>query len=185
MQLGAFRVLRLILEAAVGDGLIAMNPAAKLAMPPSDPDRVGARRVLDETGLAALLNHSGQTLRIETMLRAAAEGGRRRSEICGLRWPDVRLADRGIEARRGYAGRPTKGRRSRIVFCIGETFAERLRLWRVESSAEGASPFGPVCPGRDGGEMHEHTPSPVRIWVPPFAGRLPDVVARNVVVDPA
>lgn len=81
--IGAYRVLRLVLEAAVGDGLIATNAAAKLTMPPADPDRVGARRVLNPAQLWTLLDHPTQTLRIETMLRAAAEGGLRRSEICG------------------------------------------------------------------------------------------------------
>ncbi len=77
----ALAVLRLILSDAKRHGLIPLNPALGLRLPSPE----ARSRVLTEDELVAVLTHPRQTLRIETMLRAAAEGGLRRSEICGLR----------------------------------------------------------------------------------------------------
>jgi integrase len=73
------------------------------------PDREPRHRVLNEAQLVALLSHPKQTLRIETMLRAAIEGGLRRSEIVGLKWTDVDIPNCRIEIRHGYEARTTRG----------------------------------------------------------------------------
>jgi excisionase family DNA binding protein len=90
--------------------------------------------------------------------RAAAEGGLRRSEICGLRWPDVDLKARRLHIRRGYDG-PTKGRRSRTI-SVSPDFVALLDAWFAESVVgQGAAAEGYVWPGTNGGMMHEHTPT--------------------------
>ena len=66
-----------------------------------------------------------------------------------------------IHVRHGYRGRPTKGKRARMIF-IGPTFALRLKLYRAEAIKAGASilhPDVPVWPGRDGSEMGERSPT--------------------------
>jgi integrase len=136
-----------------------VNPAARLTLPPHDPDQGGeARRILTTDQLRLLNEKGSKKLRVRTMLRAAAEGGLRRSEICGLRWPDVDLNTRRLHIRRGYDG-PTKGRRSRTI-SISPGFVALLDAWLAESVVEqGAAADGYVWPGTNGGMMHEHTPT--------------------------
>lgn len=158
--------LRMVLATAVEWGRIAQNPAARHRLPaPETHERQAVERVLDEEHLARLLAAVG-TLRVETMIRAAAEAGLRRGEIVGLRWADVHLAERRLEVRRtvwevgGRRGeRTAKGRRARKV-AISQAFCERLVAWHAESALrETANPSGYVWPGEGGGPMHSHSPS--------------------------
>ena len=83
----AVATLRMILSTAVSWGRITTNPASRLRLPaPDTHTQQRVERVLTESQLACLLDAGPATLRIATMLRAAAEGGLRRGEIIGLRW---------------------------------------------------------------------------------------------------
>jgi integrase len=125
--------------------------------------------MLDEGELARLFSIGATGARVETMLRAAAEGCLRRGEVIGLRWADVDLVARRLQIRRSVwqrAGRTgpeqvvktTKGRRNRQV-AISPTFAQRLSDWYAESVVHGGPEAdGYVWPGRDGRPMHNRSP---------------------------
>jgi integrase len=159
--------LRGILAVAVEWGRLPANPAARLRLPPEETHREqAAERVLDEQQFRRLLAEGTRSPRIQTMLRAAGEGGLRRGELIGLRWPDVDLSARRLDVRRsvwqvgGEKGEKTaKGRRARRV-AISETFAGRLSAWYSASVVEGgADAAGYVWPGRRGQPMDAHTPT--------------------------
>ena len=159
--------LRMILSTAVSWGRIPTNPALRLKLPAPDTERrQSVERVLTEAELTRLLRDGPRTLRVATMLRAAAEAGLRRGEIIGLKWPDVRINERRIEVRRsvwhvdGQVGeRTAKGRRSRRVV-ISEATAALFADWYAESVARGGSdPANYVWPGTRGGPMHAHSPT--------------------------
>jgi integrase len=161
MLRGTVTTLRAILAKGVEwhPSLLPVNPAARLTLPPHDDSEDGdARRILTEQQLRHLLDHGSPKLRVKTMLRAAAEGGLRRGEICGLRWPDVDLKARRLRVRRSYDG-PTKGRRARTI-SISPGFVAALDAWYAESVIrDGADASGPVWPGARGSPMNEHTPT--------------------------
>jgi integrase len=156
---GIVRTLRMVLGIAVDWDLIARNPAARLRLSAPDFEQAPAQKVLTPVQLETLLNHPGNTLRVETMERAAAQAGLRRAELCGARWGDVDFDRNVINVRRGYNGGPTKGKRARAV-PMPAILADRLREWRDESvGATGVHPDAYVWPGRDGAEMAPHTPT--------------------------
>jgi integrase len=115
--------LRMILSTAVSWDRIQVNPAARLQLPaPETHQRQSVERVLTEDQLTRLFTDGPGTLRIATMLRAAAEAGLRRGEIIGLRWGEVHLDERRIEVRRSvwhvdgaWGEKTAKGRRARQV----------------------------------------------------------------------
>ncbi len=111
------------------------------------------------------------------MLRAAAEGGLRRSEICGLRFHDIDLRAGRLEVRRGYNGGPTKGRQARTVH-IGPTFVQRLSAYRAMLPAT-PHPSMPVWPGRGGKELAEHSATQAAARAFARAG-LEDVVLHDL-----
>jgi integrase len=159
--------LRMILATAVRWGRIEQNPASRLRLPaPETHTDQATERVLTEDQLTRLLRDGPGTLRIATLLRAAAEGGLRRGEIIGLRWGDLDTSARRITVRRsvwhldGQVGEKTaKGRRSRVVV-ISQATAELFAKWRTESVVRGgADPGGYVWPGRTGGPMSAHAPT--------------------------
>jgi integrase len=156
---GIIRVLRMALNVAVKWDLIAKNPAAGIQAPKPNQQEATVLKVLTPEQVHALLNHPDNTLRVETMLRAAAHAGLRRAELCGLRWGDIDWDKQFIHVQRGYNDGPTKSGRSREVPINGH-FIERLRAWHEESTTvEGNPADGHVWPGKDGGEMHSHTPT--------------------------
>ena len=159
--------LRMILATAVSWGRIPTNPASRLRLPaPETHEQQRVERVLTEAQLAALFADGPGTLRIATMLRAAAEAGLRRGEIIGLKWPDVRIAERRIEVRRsvwhvdGQVGEKTaKGRRARKA-AISEQTAAMFAEWYAESvTRDGGDPRGYVWPGTNGAPMNAHSPT--------------------------
>jgi integrase len=167
MVVQAVAALRAVLGLAVEWGRIPVNPAARLRLPPSEAHREqAAERVLDEQQLGQLLDRGTRLVRVETMLRAAAEGGLRRGEIIALRWPDVDLATRRLEIRRSVwqvgserGEKTAKGRRARRV-AISEAFAARLGAWYAESVVGGGGDAsGLVWPGRQGRHMDAHSPT--------------------------
>ena len=167
MVVAGVAALRGILATAVEWGLIPTNPAARLRLPAMEThEEQAVERVLDEDQLRHLLEVGATGLRVETMLRVAAEGGLRRGEIIGLRWSDIDVKDRRIEVRRsvwqtyrGKGEKPTKGRRTRRV-AISETFVDRLDAWRTEAIVKlGIALTSYVWPGRDGQAMDAHSPT--------------------------
>jgi integrase len=168
----AVKALRVVLAAAVEWGRLPANPAARLRLPRPQPgEGRAAERVLDEAELRRLLEVGAPTVRIETMLRAAAEAGLRRGEVIGLCWPDLHLARRRLAIERSVYQDPgrdgaaperivkaPKGGRPRRV-AISATFTRRLADWYAVSVVEGgADAAGYVWPGRAGGPMDEGTP---------------------------
>ncbi|MGD9573094.1 MAG: tyrosine-type recombinase/integrase [Dehalococcoidia bacterium] len=167
MVIQSVAALRGILAAAVAWDRIPTNPAARLRLPAPDTHRAqAAERVLNEAELQHLFSVGSPSLRVETMLRAAGEGGLRRGELIGLKWPDVDASARRIEVRRsvwqvgGERGEKTaKGRRSRRV-AISDALAIRLGEWYSASVVEGGSDAaGYVWPGRSGAPMDAHSPT--------------------------
>jgi integrase len=161
LVVGAVAALRVVLSAAVKWGRITTNPAMGIDLPIEQTDRYqAAERVLDADQVRALLAACSGSLRVETMVRAAVEGGLRRGEIAGLCWDDIDLAARRIRVRRSIseiAGekleQPTKGRRARSV-PISDGFALRLGDLRTGIAHGGDSPAGRfVWPGQSGGPM--------------------------------
>ena len=163
--------LRAILAAAVEWDRLLVNPALRLRLPPAQTHAEHAvERVLTRGEYDQLLADGVRSTRVETILRAAGEGGLRRAEIIGLRWPDVDLVARRIEVRRqvvqtmGEKGspmkleQPTKGRKARRV-AISTRFAERLADWYAESVVEQGRPAdGYIWPGRGGQQpMNENS----------------------------
>ncbi len=176
----ARKALRVILAAAVEWGRLSENPARGLRLPKASADEGEAvRRVLSEGQLRLLLSVgvtskvTGKVnLRVETMLRAAAEAGLRKGEVVGLRWGDLDLPARRLTVARSVWQEP-KGRDGerprRIVkapksgkprtVAISPAFAQRLGEWFAVSVVEqGGDAAGYVWPGRGGGPMGAGTP---------------------------
>lgn len=88
----------------------SIHSRPRLPPPETHKDQV-AERVLTEAQLAVLFRDGPGTLRIATLLRAAAEGGLRRGEIIGrLRWDDMDLGAPPITlAMAGVSGVRTPG----------------------------------------------------------------------------
>ena len=159
--------LRMILSTAVSWGRIPVNTASRLRLPaPETHEKQAVERVLTEAQLAQLFAEGPGTLRIATMLRAAAEAGLRRGEIIGLRWGEVHVDERRIEVRRsvwhvdGKCGEKTaKGRRARRV-AISDATCALLSDWYAESVVHGgADAGGYVWPGTGGVPMNAHSPT--------------------------
>lgn len=159
--------LRMILATAVSWNRIPANPASRLPLPaPETHVEQRVERVLTEAQLARLLADGPGTLRIATLLRAAAEAGLRRGEIIGLRWDDVHLDQRRIEVRRsvwhvdGKVGeKAAKGRRSRQV-AISDATAQQFAGWYAETVTRGRNdPHRYVWPGTASRPMHAHSPT--------------------------
>lgn len=91
-----FIVLRLALGSAVGDNLIAANPAE--AIPTPQVDREEAAFLTPEQARALLAATEG--LRYAGALRLALATGMRRGEVAGLKWSDVDLEKGHLQVRR-------------------------------------------------------------------------------------
>ena len=162
--------LRVLLATAEAWGRIpGPNPAARLRLPPPDPDeRPAVRRVLTAAQVRALYAACGSP-RVETLARVAVEGGLRRGELIGLRWPDLDLPARRLTVARQVTQEqapdgpvrvvgPTKGRRARLVALSPPTVAA-LAAWYAQAVVEGgADASGFVWPGREGQAMHNRSP---------------------------
>lgn len=166
----AVKTLRVILKAGVAWQRLAENPAVGLRLPAVGPDDLAIERVLDADQLDRLLIDGCVSLRVETMLRTAAEAGLRKGEIIGLRWPDVDLEGRRLYVRRTIwhertpdgprrVVNPTKGRRARKA-AISAHAAEALADWFQQSIVQGGGDAaGWVWPGRRGQAMGETAPN--------------------------
>ena len=155
----ALEALRAMLGVALDEERVGVNPAAGLRVPQA---RTGGRqvsdRVLGPEGLARLIE-ACRNLYEETVVRAASEGGLRRGEIVGLKWPDVRLEERRLlirsqvyqDSRVGKIEKSTKGLIGRVA--ISPTFAARLADYYVSTVVEGGGDASSwVWPGRKRGQ---------------------------------
>ncbi|WP_202845354.1 tyrosine recombinase XerC [Luteimonas saliphila] len=121
---------------------VAANPAAGIRAPKA-PRKLP--QVLDPDEAKALVEVSTEAplgLRDRAMLELFYSSGLRVSELCALRWRDLRL-DEGLVTVLG------KGGRQRIV-PVGSHARDALREWRSDS---GGADEAPVFPGRGGGPI--------------------------------
>ncbi|MCD9033463.1 tyrosine recombinase XerC [Luteimonas sp. Y-2-2-4F] len=122
---------RIVADPTVG---IRAPKAARKLPQVLDPDEAKA---LVEVDTAAPLG-----LRDRAMLELLYSSGLRVSELCGLRWRDLDLAE-------GLVNVLGKGARQRVV-PVGSHACRALAEWAAES---GAAPDVPVFPGRGGGPI--------------------------------
>jgi integrase len=90
-----YTVLRQALAAAVRDGLLADNPAEKVARPSVSRKEA---RFLSNAEVGAVLRAAAQS-RHYTLLRLIAATGLRKGEALALRWPDVDLSGAKLSVR--------------------------------------------------------------------------------------
>src|SRR5262249_46330090 len=89
----ALATLKRLLSGAVEWRRLPINPAAGLKMPAAPPSTPNSQRVLTSEQVDALLEHAPR-LRDKTLVLAALDGALRRGELIGLRWENVKLAER-------------------------------------------------------------------------------------------
>ncbi|MFC0676637.1 tyrosine recombinase XerC [Lysobacter korlensis] len=138
-------------------GRIAANPAAQIRAPKS-PRKLP--QVLDADEANALVEVPTDVplgLRDRALLELLYSSGLRVSELCGLHWRDLDLAD-------GLVNVLGKGRRQRSV-PIGSHARAALGQWREST---GAAHDAPVFPGRNGGTI---TPRAVQLRISQLAQR--------------
>ena len=146
-----FRVLRLLLDGAVRDGLMAKNPA--LAVEPPSASRTEAR-VLSTDEVLRILNAAGEldSLRLErggyrthhrAFLALVAATGLRKGEALALRWDDVDLRH-GTVTVRGTLSRlegslvvtPPKTRASRRILAPSAGVIALLEAHRAAQNVD-------------------------------------------------
>jgi integrase len=134
-----YTVLRLALDGAIRDGLLARNPAAVVKRPGvARKEAVHASAV----NVTALLN-AANGLRYRDVLVLIAATGIRRGEALALRWADLDL-DAGLLTVRGTLGRiggklvmsEPKTDRSRRTVPLGAPLVAMLRARRRQQAAE-------------------------------------------------
>ncbi|MFC4729574.1 tyrosine recombinase XerC [Coralloluteibacterium thermophilus] len=129
----------------------AIDPTAGLRAPRA-PRKLP--QVLDPDAMNTLVEVPADTplgLRDRAMLELFYSSGLRVSELCGLRWRQLDLAE-------GLVHVFGKGRRERVV-PVGRHAREALAAWRAES---GGADDAPVFPGRGGRPI---TPRAVQLRV--------------------
>lgn len=135
----AYHVLRLALEAAVDDELLAANPAAKVARPVGSGDEA---RHLSPDELRRFLT-AVKDYRYHAALELIAATGMRRGEALALKWSDVDLVD-GIVHVRGTLARvdgelvvtDTKTRKSKRDYPLAPGVVDILARHKDEQEAE-------------------------------------------------
>jgi integrase len=134
-----YTVLRLALDGAVRDGLLARNPAAVVKRPGLARREAKHATAVDVTALLK----AADGLRYRDVLLLIAATGMRRGEALALRWSDVDL-DNGTVTVRGTLGRiggrlvvsEPKTDRSRRTVPIGAPLVAMLRAQRKQQAAE-------------------------------------------------
>ena len=128
----------------------AVNPATGLRAPKAarrlpqvlDPDEAGA--------LVQVPTDAPLGVRDRAMLELFYSSGLRLSELCGLRWQALDLAE-------GLVTVTGKGGKTRLV-PVGSHARAALEAWRAESQGAGvATANAHVFPGRAGGAIHPRT----------------------------
>ncbi|NMM17635.1 MAG: site-specific integrase [Cellulomonas sp.] len=134
-----FSVVRLVLDGAVRDGLIAKSPAADIK-PPALPTKEA--RFLPSTEVGRLLAEVRGT-RYEAILTFIAATGVRKGEALALTWPDVDFAGEQIKIRATLAriqgklvSSSPKTTRSRRTLPLTPGMAALLKTCRANQLAE-------------------------------------------------
>ena len=125
------------LDAAVRKGMLATNPV-DLADKPKIPARDVTEAVWTPETMTEFLSATG-TDRLAPLWQMASMTGLRRSEICGLQWPDIDLDSGVLSVKRARiqinGGKPiTKGPKSaasRRVVDFDAEMVNVLRRWKV------------------------------------------------------
>lgn len=135
-----FSVLRVALDGAVRDGLLARNPAHLVRQPAVQRKEA---RFLSPADVGAILDRTRGS-RYAPVLTFIAHTGVRKGEALGLRWDDVDFARGTIRIRstlsrtRGQlAATAPKTPRSRRLLPMTPAVAELLRTRRAEAEADG------------------------------------------------
>ena len=124
-----------------------LNPALGLRAPKS-PRKLPQVLDPDEASRLVEVSTDGPLgLRDRAMLELFYSSGLRLSELCGLRWSGLDLAD-GLVTVLG------KGGKSRVV-PVGSHARKALAEWKTASAP--SSPTSPVFPGRQGGPISPRT----------------------------
>ena len=127
--------------------LSELNPALGLRAPKS-PRKLPQVLDPDEASRLVEVSTDGPLgLRDRAMLELFYSSGLRLSELCGLRWGGLDLAD-GLVTVLG------KGEKSRVV-PVGSHARRALAEWKTASAP--SSPTSPVFPGRQGGPISPRT----------------------------
>ncbi len=134
-----YTVLRLALDGAVRDGLLARNPAAVVKRPGVARRETKHATAVDVTALLK----AADGLRYRDVLLLIAATGMRRGEALALRWTDVDL-DAGLVTVRGTLGRvggrlvvsEPKTDRSRRTVPLGAPLVTMLRAHRKRQAGE-------------------------------------------------
>jgi len=135
----AYHVLRLALEAAVDDELLATNPAAKVARPAGSDDEA---RHLSPDELRRFLA-AVKSYRYHAALELITATGMRRGEALALKWSDVDLVD-GVVHVRGTLARiggeltvtPTKTKKSNRDYPLAPAIVDVLARHKDEQEKE-------------------------------------------------
>jgi integrase len=156
--------LRAILRLGVEWGRIPHNPAAELRLPTRGTPPADATQTLDGEQLGRLLAVAARNPRILSLLMMAGEGGLRRGELLGLRWPDVDVSARRVRVERAvwwrrarpgqsptYVVKPPKTGEPRVV-AMSAGLAEAMAAWREQAIDRlGHDPTSWCWPARQGG----------------------------------
>ncbi len=152
-KVSALRLLRCVLEVAVADGRIAINPAAGVSAPPIPPrERHRYLTAAEVNALAAALGDQGDVALV------LAYTGLRWSELVGLRVMDVDLDLRRLYVRRSapeVEGKivigPTKTKASRRSVPLPAAVVEALR-----PHVTGRDPEAPAITSPEGGMLRSN-----------------------------
>jgi integrase len=166
------QILRLALEDAVHQDLIARNPADDVE-PPDPRKRPSPRRRAaswTDRELGMFLEATSAS-RHSMLFRLAGATGMRRGELLGLRWSDVHLDTGRIEVTQALVaiGYQTsfsrlKTKTSRRCITIDPETVDYLKTWRKEQAAALGragltNGLGLVFTGSNGGPLHPHLAS--------------------------
>jgi integrase len=152
-------VVSSIFNAAIEDGLLSVNPAARIGKYLKVPCRRGKAAFLTaEEGHALLEAAKTHNPRIHPLLFAGLRTGIRQGELIGLQWGDVDWNGKFIEVRRtnfnGHISSPKNGRIRRVDMSDGlaAVLADHRRAIAAEALKAGR-PMEWVFPGEGGGPI--------------------------------
>ncbi len=135
----AYTVVRLILDTAVRDGLLASNPAAEVGRPGVEQ---GTSRFLNRDEVRAIRAEVAGT-RLEPLVTLLCFTGLRVGEALALRWADVDLEGGSLKVTAtlvrldgGLVRSSTKSDRSKRAVALPAPLVASLKAWKVAQTAE-------------------------------------------------
>ena len=144
--------LNAALNAAVDEGLIAINPATRAKAPRPQRREVGELHTWTDAELRTFLAATSAD-RLALLWRLLAATGMRRGEALGLKWSDLDLGAARVSIQRarvtvGYEVReqPPKTAQSRRAVPLDAGTVAALRAWKKQQTAERLE-WGPAWVG--------------------------------------